>query len=759
MASGRVRVNLDFRSNTTELDRAQRALKQVSSTLRNITAAIGAVAAVAAFAKATRLVAGFEQSMANVKAVTQATVGEFEQLNAQARELGKTTQFSASQAAQAMEFLGMAGLETNQIISALPKVLLLAAAGGIDLASAADYATGILAGFSLSAEESGRVADVLAYSSTASKTTIADMSEAMKFAAPIAKSLGVSFEDTAAAAAVLANNQIKGTLAGTGIRRILADLASPTNEAKDAIERLGLTVQDVSPLYNQFSDILQKFADVNFTARDAVDIFGKQGMTPMLTLVDAKALGKFDQLSRAMENSAGAAQKMADVKMDTLAGDWKKFTSAVEELTIAIFMDGGLLKSMRDLVFHMTEFFRILSENQKFIIDFSAAATALSQTLKDLGIGFFGLYLILSKLKKLDMTGFWNAMGSPAGSNALTENIRNASKDAQTFTDILREARDELTMFYNMPARTPSVVTGAPTGEDGTGSAVGGKVEAEAEKGLTAIEKMHQGASDAVLGIQTGIADTVARIGTLFEQIRREFNSIMQGIEYGLADSIQGLINGTMTWKDALGNIRNVIINEIIASFARMAAQFIMQQVIMRGAMAITSAIGDALRAKETASVIASESAKTGPLALNATLSSIGSYGVAVGIGLAAMAAVMAMMGGFAEGGYTGDGGKFAPAGVVHRGEFVMPADVVSKAGIGSMYEMMNSIRSGGYAEGGLVGMDAASSQSINVSPAPVQIAVLNSEQQYSNYMRSTAGQKVFVDLMKQNRFAIGAGA
>ena len=287
MANGRVRVNLDFRSNTTELDRAQRTLRQVSSTLRNISAAIGAVAAVAAFAKATRLVAGFEQPMANVKAVTQATVGEFEQLNEQARELGKTTQFSASQAAQAMEFLGMAGLETRQIISTLPNVLLLAAAGGIELASAADYATGIMAGFGLAADESRRVADVLAYSATASKTTIADMSEAMKFAAPIAKSLGVSFETTAAAAAVLANNQIKGTLAGTGIRRILADLASPTNEAREAIERIGLTVQDVSPLYNDFSDILQKFADVNFTARDAVDIFGKQGMTPMLALVNA----------------------------------------------------------------------------------------------------------------------------------------------------------------------------------------------------------------------------------------------------------------------------------------------------------------------------------------------------------------------------------------------------------------------------------------------------------------------------------------
>ena len=758
MANGRVRVNLDFRSNTTELDRAQRTLRQVSSTLRNISAAIGAVAAVAAFAKATRLVAGFEQPMANVKAVTQATVGEFEQLNEQARELGKTTQFSASQAAQAMEFLGMAGLETRQIISTLPNVLLLAAAGGIELASAADYATGIMAGFGLAADESRRVADVLAYSATASKTTIADMSEAMKFAAPIAKSLGVSFETTAAAAAVLANNQIKGTLAGTGIRRILADLASPTNEAREAIERIGLTVQDVSPLYNDFSDILQKFADVNFTARDAVDIFGKQGMTPMLALVDAKSIGKFDDLSEAMENSAGAAQKMADVKMDTLAGDWKKFTSAVEELTIAIFMDGGLLKSMRDLVFHMTEFFRILSENQKFIIDFSAAATALSETVKDLGVGFFGLYLILSKLKKLDMSGFWNAMGSPVGSSALTENIRNASKDTQNFTDILREARDELAMFYAMPKQVPTT-PGTPAGEAGEGDGGVGGVEAAAEKGLTAIQKMHQGASDAVLGIQTGIVDTVTRIGTLFDQIRREFNSIMQGIEYGLADSIQGLINGTMTWKDALGNIRNVIINEIIASFARMAAQFIIQQVIMRGAMAITSAIGDALRAKETASVVASEAAKTGPLALNATLSSIGSYGVAVGIGLAAMAAVMAMMGGFAEGGYTGDGGKFSPAGVVHKGEFVMPADVVSKAGIGSMYDVMNSIRSGGYAEGGLVGMDSISSQSINVAPTPVQIAVLNTEQQYSNFMRSAAGQKVFVDLMKQNRFAIGAGA
>ena len=758
MANGRVRVNLDFRSNTTELDRAQRTLRQVSSTLRNISAAIGAVAAVAAFAKATRLVAGFEQSMANVKAVTQATVGEFEQLNEQARELGKTTQFSASQAAQAMEFLGMAGLETRQIISTLPNVLLLAAAGGIELASAADYATGIMAGFGLAADESRRVADVLAYSATASKTTIADMSEAMKFAAPIAKSLGVSFETTAAAAAVLANNQIKGTLAGTGIRRILADLASPTNEAREAIERIGLTVQDVSPLYNDFSDILQKFADVNFTARDAVDIFGKQGMTPMLALVDAKSIGKFDDLSDAMENSAGAAQKMADIKMDTLAGDWKKFTSAVEELTIAIFMDGGLLKSMRDLVFHMTEFFRILSENQKFIIDFSAAATALSETVKDLGVGFFGLYLILSKLKKLDMSGFWNAMGSPAGSSALTENIRNASKDTQNFTDILREARDELAMFYAMPKQVPTT-PGTPAGEAGEGDGGVGGVEAAAEKGLTAIQKMHQGASDAVLGIQTGIVDTVTRIGTLFDQIRREFNSIMQGIEYGLADSIQGLINGTMTWKDALGNIRNVIINEIIASFARMAAQFIIQQVIMRGAMAITSAIGDALRAKETASVVASEAAKTGPLALNATLSSIGSYGVAVGIGLAAMAAVMAMMGGFAEGGYTGDGGKLSPAGVVHKGEFVMPADVVSKAGIGSMYDVMNSIRSGGYAEGGLVGMDSISSQSINVAPTPVQIAVLNTEQQYSNFMRSAAGQKVFVDLMKQNRFAIGAGA
>ena len=171
--------------------------------------AVGAAATVA-IADSIRVFASFESSMLRVKAITGATGQEFEDLTNLAKELGATTAFTARESAEAMGFLAQAGFDVKEINEALPRVLSLAAAGQLELASAADITASVLRGFSLTADESGRVADVLAASASSANTSVQEMGEAFKFAGPVASAMGISIEEAAAALGVLWNAGLKG---------------------------------------------------------------------------------------------------------------------------------------------------------------------------------------------------------------------------------------------------------------------------------------------------------------------------------------------------------------------------------------------------------------------------------------------------------------------------------------------------------------------------------------------------------------------
>lgn len=295
---------------------------------------------------AVRVNIEFERTMSSVSAVTRATDVQFAKLEGSARKLGASTMFSASQAAEGMRFLGMAGFETNEIISAMPGLLDLAIAGALDLGEAADITSNIMSGFNLEAAESGRVADVLAAAASSANTDVRQLGEGMKFVAPIAASLDIAVEDTAAAMGVLSDAGLQASMAGTGLRRVLSELSNPTAEAQRVLESYGLTLEELDPQTNNLIDIVGRLRDIGLSAGDALTVFGDRGAPAILALTSQT--DRLRELNEEMATSSGRAKEMADVMGDNLAGDIRILKSALEELAL-IGGDSGVNGMLRKL--------------------------------------------------------------------------------------------------------------------------------------------------------------------------------------------------------------------------------------------------------------------------------------------------------------------------------------------------------------------------------------------------------------------------
>lgn len=304
-------------------------------------------------------IVGFEKSLSNVQAVTGATADQMAVMERAARDLGASTAFSASEAAQGMEFLGRAGFDTQQIISAMPGLLDLAAAGALDLGMAADIASNVLSGFGLAAEESNRVADVLAATASKSNTNVEQLGEAMSYVAPVAAGLGVSVEEAAAAIGVLGNAGIQGSRAGTGLRAILATLADITPQARAAIEGLGLSVEELQSNLKDPAVVIRKLADAGLDATSAFEIFGKIAAPSIIALVDQR--DGLRELTASLDQAAGTAERMAKVQLDNLAGDWEELTGAVEELVFAMNEGIGVSDALRATLQGVTSMVRVLA--------------------------------------------------------------------------------------------------------------------------------------------------------------------------------------------------------------------------------------------------------------------------------------------------------------------------------------------------------------------------------------------------------------
>lgn len=300
----------------------------------------GAVAAFGAYS--VKVGMDFESQMSKVSAISGASASDVQRLTEAAKEMGATTKFSATESAQALEYMAMAGWKTDQMISGLPGIMNLAAASGEDLASVSDIVTDALTGFGLQAKDSAHFADVLAKASSSSNTNVSLMGETFKYAAPVAGALKYSIEDTAVAVGLMANAGIKGSEAGTALRGVLTNLAKPSDTVAGYMEALGVSLTDsegnVKPLAAQMVDLRNKFAGLTDAqkAEYAAGIAGKEAMSGLLAIVNASETD-FNNLTNAIANSDGTAQAMADTMNNNLQGKITLLKSAVEGVGITFY--------------------------------------------------------------------------------------------------------------------------------------------------------------------------------------------------------------------------------------------------------------------------------------------------------------------------------------------------------------------------------------------------------------------------------------
>ena len=222
---------------------------------------------VAAVGTAVKTTADFDAQMSKVQAISGATSDEFAQLRDKAREMGANTKYSATEAGEAFEYMGMAGWKTEQMLEGIPAILNLAAASGEELGTTSDIVTDALTAFGLKAEDAGRFSDILASAATNANTNVSMMGESFKYVAPVAGSLGYSAEDVAIALGLMANSGIKADMAGTSLRNMFQRLAKPTKESYNAMVQLGLSIADSEGNAYSFREIMDQirtsFADVN----------------------------------------------------------------------------------------------------------------------------------------------------------------------------------------------------------------------------------------------------------------------------------------------------------------------------------------------------------------------------------------------------------------------------------------------------------------------------------------------------------------
>lgn len=284
----------------------------------------------------------FEAEMSKVASISGATGDEFQKLIDKAKEMGSKTKFSATESAQAMEYMAMAGWKTQDMVDGLKGIMDLAAASGEDLATTSDIVTDALTAFGLSASDSTHFADVLAKASSNANTNVAMMGETFKYVAPVAGALGYSVEDCSVAIGLMANSGIKASQAGTSLRQMLSRLAKPTDEVQGAMDQLGVSLTDsagnMKSLDTVMGDLRNGFKGLSKAeqAQLATSLAGQEAMSGLLAIVNASD-GDFDKLKDSIYNCKDAAANMAAVAQDNLAGQITSLKSKAEGLGIAFY--------------------------------------------------------------------------------------------------------------------------------------------------------------------------------------------------------------------------------------------------------------------------------------------------------------------------------------------------------------------------------------------------------------------------------------
>lgn len=416
----------------------------------------------------------FEEGMSKVQAISGATGDDLIRLKNQAKDLGATTRFSATEAASGMEFLAMAGFNSNQILGAMPGLLDLAASSNMDLGRAADITSNIISGFNMEALESTRVADVLAKGASTANTNVEQLGGAAKYAAPIFNTLKLEIEGLVASVGFMSDAGIQGEQAGRQLRQGLLRLANPTGEASKLIKKLGINVFDaygnMKEMHEVVAELEKGFKGMTPQARASAlaIIFGAESTAGWSTLLD-RGSKELKNYTKELQNSEGAAAEMAEVMQDNAKGAIVEFKSALEGAGIAA--SEHIIPAVTDITKKATELIRkfgeLDEEQQKQILKWLALTAAVGPTAIVLGHtttalgGIFraggNVAKMLGRARGAGLIGRLSLLSGPSGVAILAagalaflgKKAYDSYKDSKKLHDVTIELADKLYEQYD----------------------------------------------------------------------------------------------------------------------------------------------------------------------------------------------------------------------------------------------------------------------------------------------------------------------
>ena len=395
-------------------------LSKVSGALSKVGAGIAVAGAAVGGALAWAGQSGleFEQAISKVGAVSLLSRDKIADLEAKALELGATTKFTATESAQAMEVMARAGFKNGEIIAGVGGIMAAAAAEGADMAEVTSHVSNVLKGMGLQAMEAGRVSDVLALASSRTNSTISTLGESMKNLSPVAKQFGISLEDSVGMVALLQDVGLDASEAGTATSTMLTKLATPSDSIIKKMKEMRVTFQDA---HDDMLPPMQIFENMQVASKklggnmDVVAFFaelvGLRGQKAALNLQEMFTSEKGRNLTDALKNAAGSAQKMADLSMDNTLGAWTLLTSAIDGVQVALFdLVGKELKAVIDATSKWVGANKelIVSDTKQFIIDLRDALPTIVTWIERIGkvLVVFALFAAAVKIAAVAMAIF-----------------------------------------------------------------------------------------------------------------------------------------------------------------------------------------------------------------------------------------------------------------------------------------------------------------------------------------------------------------
>lgn len=363
----------------------QGEIAKIGTTARTANTGVGALKAALAtlgvglaLRATVNTIRDFSQEISTVAAVTGATGAQFQALTDRARELGATTRFTATAAAEGLTLLGRAGFSVAESIDTVDDTLRLAQAGGLGLAEAASITAQALRGFRLETDQAGRVADVLAKAANSANTDVTQLGEAIKFVAPVAAGTGVSLETTTAAISKLSDAGLQASLAGAGLRRVLGDLEAPNKNQLKILQQLGVAAEDVKLSNVGLSAAIRTLRDAGLDTAASFQLFGDRGAAVAEILTST--IDEVDALDESLQNAEGTAAEVARVMDDNLNGAMFRAKSALEAIILA-FGKIGAEQALKTFFEKLAIVFRAVADRIEDVVRVMGAAGLLGAIL------------------------------------------------------------------------------------------------------------------------------------------------------------------------------------------------------------------------------------------------------------------------------------------------------------------------------------------------------------------------------------------